>query len=122
MEVWKKAHELALFVYRVTTRFPKEEIYGLCSQMRRAAVSVPSNVVEGFKRPGVKESIDFFNISQGSLEELKYQLFLSFELGFLPEVDHNEASELADQVGRMLNGYIRSVKSRRRSNSAPEKK
>ncbi len=72
LDVWKRAHRLVLAVYRMTGKFPRDERYGLVSQMRRAAVSVPANIAEGFKRRGQADKIRFYNIGEASLEELKY--------------------------------------------------
>lgn len=74
LEVWQEAHRLVLMVYRVTKEYPGEERFGLVSQMRRAAVSIPANIAEGFKQRGLAEKIRFYNIAEGSLEELKYFL------------------------------------------------
>ena len=81
---WQKAHELALFIYLITNKFPRSEEFGLSSQMRRAAVSVPSNIVEGFKRKSVKDGVNFYNIAEGSLEELKYQVLLLITYSCFP--------------------------------------
>ena len=108
--VWKKAHELALFTYKITVNYPSEEKYVLVSQMRRAAVSVPSNIVEGFKRKTVKESLNFYNISAGSLEELKYQLLLSKDLGYLKENDYLEIFNLSEEVSKLLQAWSNSQK------------
>lgn len=81
VEVWKKAHQFVLGVYRMTEAFPKSELYGLTSQLRRAAVSIPANFAEGFKRRTQAEKARFYNISQGSLEESRYYLILSKDLG-----------------------------------------
>jgi four helix bundle protein len=85
LAVWQKAHQLVLCVYRITGSFPGEERFGLTSQMRRAAVSVPANLAEGFKKRGVRDKLNFYNIAQGSLEELRYYLILSKDLGYVPE-------------------------------------
>jgi len=106
--VWQKAHQLTLVVYGMTKGFPREEIFGLSSQMRRAAVSVPSNIAEGFQRSGTKDKIKFFNISQGSLEELRYQLILTRDLQY---ADTAPAMWLATEVAKLLNAYIRSLHS-----------
>jgi four helix bundle protein len=81
LEVWQEAHKLVLDVYQLTQGFPGDERFGLTTQMRRAAVSVPANIAEGFKRGGIQEKVRFYNISEGSLEELKYFLILSKDLG-----------------------------------------
>ncbi len=80
LETWE-SHKLVLTVYQVTKRFPGDERFGLVSQMRRAAISIPANIAEGFKRRGVQDKIRFYNISEGSLEELKYFFILSKDLG-----------------------------------------
>lgn len=104
---WQKAHALALKIYSVTATYPKQEIFGLVSQMRRCAVSIPSNVAEGFKRSSTKDSIHFYNISEGSLEELKYQLILSRDLKYISPADFQNLQELTNDVGRLLYGWIR---------------
>src|SRR3989344_7589840 len=83
LKVWQKAHELVLDIYRLTKKFPQEEKYGLISQMRRAAVSIATNIVEGFRRISVKESLNFYNISNGSLEELRYETQIVFDIGHI---------------------------------------
>ena len=105
LNVWQKAHMLALEIYKITRRFPKEETYGLVVQLRRAAVSIPTNIVEGFKRRSKKEYAHFINIADGSLEEAKYQLLLSKELGYLDNTDFERLEILSDEIGRMLSGF-----------------
>jgi four helix bundle protein len=100
--VWQKSHALALKVYRVSARYPKTELYGLVSQMRRAAVSVPANIAEGFKRASRPDKARVLNIAQGSLEELRYFLLLAKDLGY--EQDLAMAEEL-DEVARLLDSY-----------------
>jgi four helix bundle protein len=100
--VWQKSHALALKVYRVSARYPKTELYGLVSQMRRAAVSVPANIAEGFKRASRPDKARVLNIAQGSLEELRYFLLLAKDLGY--EEDLGVAEEL-DEVARLLDSY-----------------
>ncbi|HTW92065.1 MAG TPA: four helix bundle protein [bacterium] len=107
LSVWQRAHELTLVVYRMTARFPREEQFGLVSQMRRAAVSVPANIAEGFKKRSSPDKVRFYNISQGSLEELRYYLLLSRDLGYVTNVEPVTAS--LDVVGRMLHGLIVSI-------------
>ncbi len=87
---WQRAHELTLDVYKVTEHFPKLETFGLTSQMRRAAISMPSNIAEGFKRRSRNDSIRFYNIAEGSLEELKYQLLLAKDIGYLTQEDYDK--------------------------------
>ncbi len=106
--VWQKAHCLVLQVYKETKEYPKSEIYGLTSQIRRAAVSVASNIVEGFERKSVKDSLHFYNMADGSLEELRYQLLLSKDLLYLNECKYAELVKLSEEVSKMLNGWIKS--------------
>jgi four helix bundle protein len=91
LKVWQKAHELVLLTYNLTAKFPSEEKYGLSSQIRRAAVSVASNIVEGFRRRTIKGSLSFYNTADGSLEELKYQSLLAGDLHYISRKE----SELA---------------------------
>ena len=104
--VWQKAHELVMEVYKITKTFPQEERFGLVSQMRRAAVSIPANITEGFVKRSIKDKSNFYNIAQGSLEELKYYLILSEDLGY----SKNENLLLkADEVGKLLNRLLSSL-------------
>jgi four helix bundle protein len=80
--VWQKAHQWVLGIYRLTSCFPREELFGLTSQLRRAAVSVPANIAEGFKRLGKGDKLRFYNTSQASLEECRYHLILARDLGY----------------------------------------
>lgn len=111
LEVWQKAHQLALAVYRVTKGFPADEKFGLVVQMRRAAVSVPANIAEGFKRRGQADKMRFYNTSETSLEELKYYFILSRDLEYLANLEQLMAD--AEMVSRMLYRLIESVNSRR---------
>ena len=110
LEVWRVAHELVLAVYRLTSTFPNEEKFGLVSQMRRAAVSVPANIAEGYKRRSAKEKIRFYNTAEASLEELRYYFLLIDDLGLTNS--GNELDETADEIARMLSGLIRKIESR----------
>ena len=111
LEVWKKAHKLVLETYRITKGFPVEEKFGLVSQMRRSAVSIAANIAEGFKKRTSKDKSNFYNISQGSLEELRYYLILSVDIGYLK--DNKELIYLIEEVGRMLYGLIKSIQQRK---------
>jgi four helix bundle protein len=104
LQVWHKAHELVLLIYKITFDFPKNEVYALVSQMRRAAVSVASNIVEGFKRKSVKGSINFYNMVDASLEELKYQLLLSYDLKYADKNNYEKIFALTEEVSKMLHG------------------
>lgn len=108
LTVWQKAHQLVLEIYRVTKNYPQEEKFGLVSQMRRAAVSVPANITEGFRKQGIRDKINFYNIAQASLDELYYYIILSKDLGFI-----DNSSYLVNQIEeieRMLAGLIRSIR------------
>jgi four helix bundle protein len=109
LTVWQKAHNVVLDVYRVTKDFPVDEKYALVSQMKRAAVSVPANISEGFKKNSKKDKINYYNIAQGSLNELGYYIKLSNDLGFLK--DFKRIYDNVDEVGRMLAGLIKSIQS-----------
>ena len=100
--VWQKSHQLTLRVYRLKAAFPKHELYGLTSQMRRAAVSVPANIAEGFKKRGRPDKARIMNIAQSSLEELRYYFVLSRDLAYLAE---GEQSNDVDEVARLLGAY-----------------
>jgi four helix bundle protein len=110
LEVWQHAHKLVIEVYKLTRDFPGEEKFGLISQMRRAGVSVAANIAEGFKKRGLKDKTNFYNISQGSLEELRYYLILSKDIGYLET--NTFIMENLDLVGRMLYGLINSITAR----------
>jgi four helix bundle protein len=108
LEVWKKAHALVLKIYTITKDYPSEEKFGLVSQMRRSAVSIPANIAEGFKKRSLKDKSNFYNIAQGSLEELRYYLILSKDLGYYDNT--KEFHELMETIGKMLYGLIRSIR------------
>lgn len=104
--VWQKAHLLALTIYRLSAGFPREEIYGITSQVRRAVVSVPANIAEGFKKKGKNDKARYMNIAQGSLEEVRYYLILINDLGY---GSSQTQLGLLDEVSRMLDSYSASI-------------
>ena len=110
--VWQKGIELAKLIYQITRRFPSEERFGLVSQMRRAAVSIPSNVEEGQARHTTGEFIQFISHAEGSVAELNTQLILAIELRFCSNDDANPASELMEHLRRMMNGLRRKLSNR----------
>ncbi|MEW5787466.1 MAG: four helix bundle protein [Pseudomonadota bacterium] len=107
--VWQKAMDLAEGIYRLAGSFPQHELYGLTSQIRRAAVSIPSNIAEGRERGSDKDFMRFLGIALGSLAELETQLLLSQRLGYVAEADLQSLVPLADEVGKMLRGLKRSL-------------
>jgi len=107
LEVWKTARFFASYIYKLTAKFPKEETYGITSQIRRCAVSVPSNIAEGSGRQHPKETIQFLAIARGSLYELETQLYVSFDINFISEVQLNESITQIEVLGKLINGYIR---------------
>ena len=110
LRAFELADEVAVLVYRVTAGFPREELYGLTSQMRRAAVSVPSNIVEGCARDSQADYRRFLYIAFGSLRELHYQLSLSKRLGFLCNLDSSLIEPKIVETEKVLNGLIRALR------------
>lgn len=110
--VWQKSMSLVEEVYLLTTKFPKEEIYGLISQMRRAAVSIPSNIAEGQLRKNLKEYLQFLRISSGSAAELETQIMICKKLPKLKIIDYNKSEGLLSEIQRMLNVLIRNLETR----------
>ncbi len=110
LRAFELADEVVLLLYRVTRDFPKEELFGLTSQMRRAAVSVPSNIVEGCARETVGDYVRFLSIAFGSLRELKYQVSLSARLGFLTAENTATLEPKIEETEKVLNGLIRSLR------------
>jgi four helix bundle protein len=104
--VWQKSHSFVLATYRLSADFPKSETYGLVSQLRRAAVSVPANIAEGFKRSGRADKARMLNIAEGSLEECRYYLILANDLGYGSTQD---LLAQLDEVGRILGAYTKSL-------------
>jgi four helix bundle protein len=106
LKVWQKSHELALLIYKYTEHFPKTETYCLTSQLRRAAISVPANIAEGYKKKGKADKLRFFNIAQGSLQEVHYYLILSADLEYGKT---DVYLELVDHIERMLEAYCQGI-------------
>jgi len=110
LKVWQKAHQLVLEIYKITRSFPKEERFGLVIQIRRSVSSIPTNIVEGFKRKSKKDFAHFLNIAESSLEETKYHLLLAHDLKYISNTVYNKLLKLCDEIGKMLNGLQRSLK------------
>lgn len=109
LKVWEKAHALTLDVYALTKGFPDHERFGLISQMRRAASSVPTNIAEGADRSSMRDRKHFHEIARTSLEELKYQIILCHDLKYLTTSDGRRLMEAAREIGKMLHGLDRSL-------------
>jgi four helix bundle protein len=104
--VWQKAHRFVLATYSLTARFPRSEIYCLTSQMRRAAISIPANIAEGFTKRGSSDKIRFLNIAQGSLEECRYYLILTQDLGY---GSTTELETLSEETSKLLAAYAAAI-------------
>lgn len=109
---WQKAHQFVLLVYRFTRSYPIEERFGLCSQFQRAAVSIPANIVEGYKKLSKADKLRFLNIAQGSLEECRYYILLSKDLNYISEDNYKELTTSIEDVSRLLNAYSKGITTR----------
>ena len=112
LRVWRQSIEMVTSIYLMTQSFPKEEMFGLVSQLRRASVSVPSNIAEGYARGTDKEKLHFLRISSGSMSEVETQLILGLNLGYIDQEKYNELSETVTSVWKQLNSLISSIKNR----------
>jgi len=109
LQVWQKGMDMSVSVYEVTSNFPKKEEYGLISQLRRCAVSIPSNIAEGFGRNHTKDFIRFLRISQGSVYECQTQLEISFRVGFMQESVFKDMDKQYETIAKMLSSFIRKL-------------
>ena len=109
LDIWKKGIRLVKDVYKLTEKFPKQEMYGLVSQMRRAAVSIPSNIAEGFRRYHNKEYKQFLYISSGSCAELETQITIAKELKYIQENEEAILLERLDHIGRMISSLLKKL-------------
>jgi len=107
--VWQKSHAFVIAVYHLSARFPKEELFGLTSQLRRAAVSIAANIAEGFKKSGKADKLRFYNTSQGSLEECRYYLILARDLKY---GDTQNMLMMIEEASRLLEAYMTSLRSK----------
>ena len=112
LRVWHQSIEMVTSLYMMTKTFPKDEIFGLVSQIRRAAVSVPSNIAEGYARGTDREKLHFLRISSGSMSEIETQLMLSLNLGYISQEVYDEQSERITSLWKQLNALIGSVKNK----------
>jgi four helix bundle protein len=112
LDVWKEAVELCVSIYRLTASFPKTEDFGLTSQMRRASVSIPSNIAEGAGRGATKEFIQFLKIAHGSLTELDTQLEIALKLGYISDPEKGRMDGVTESISAKLAGLLRNLRSR----------
>ena len=110
LRAFELADQMALQVYRTTASFPKEEMFGLTSQIRRAEVSVASNIVEGSARFSEPEYIRYLEIAYGSAREVEYQIGLSYRLGFLPDLTYADLSSLSTETAKVINGLLKALR------------
>ncbi len=110
LDVWKQAHNLVLIIYKITKDFPKEELFGLTNQTRRAVISITSNIAEGFSRQGYKEKLQFYYMALGSLTEVQNQLLTARDIGYLKHEDFNQIAEQIVSVHKLLNAFISKTK------------
>jgi four helix bundle protein len=108
LNTWKEGHKLVIEIYRVTKNFPKEEVFGLTSQMRRCAVSITSNLAEGFSRRTIKEKQQFYSTSLGSTTELQNQLLIARDIKYLPKNTFQKLAKLSITVHKLTNGLLKS--------------
>ena len=113
IKAWEKAHRLTLDVYKATRTFPKEELYGLTSQIRRSCVSIPANIAEGCGRGGDAEFARFLQVSMGSASELEYHLLLAHDLDYLKSASYEELMSQLIEVKRMLTAFIKKLRADR---------
>ena len=112
LDVWKEGNKLVLQIYEITKEFPKEEIFGLTNQIRRAVVSITSNIAEGFNRASYKEKLQFYYITIGSLAELQNQLYIAKQLNYIKADEFKKIAELTVIVSKLMNGLIKSIKNK----------
>lgn len=109
---WQKSHQLVLLIYKISEKFPKKEIFGLSQQIRRAVVSITSNIAEGFCRISKKEKIQFYYISLGSSSEVQNQLIIAQDLKYVSKQEFNKATNLSIESSKLINSLINKTKSR----------
>jgi four helix bundle protein len=113
LKVWEKSHQLALAIYKVTAKFPKEELYGLTSQVRRASMSIPTNIAEGCGRNTDADFARFLQMAMGSASETEYQLILARDLEFLPNDEYEKLHNDVEEVKRMLASLLKTIRADR---------
>lgn len=114
LNAWRYAHQLVLKIYQITRQFPKDQAYSLVDQMQRAAVSIVSNIAEGFSRESYKEKVQFYSVARGSTTELQSQLLIARDLHYLAPGVFKEIADLSVVVHKLITGLIKSSRSRKR--------
>ncbi len=110
LDAWKFGHTLVIEIYKITQKFPKEETFGLTSQLRRAIVSFTSNIAEGFSRKTYKEKLQFYSMALGSLSEVQNQLLIARDIGYINQSDFEELAQKSIQLSKITNGLIKKTK------------
>lgn len=110
LRAWKEGHNLVLMIYSITNQFPKEEQFGLSNQLRRAAVSITSNIAEGFSRQSYKEKVQFYSMSLGSLTEVENQILISKDVGYVIDAEFYKISNQIVDVSKIIHGLIKSIR------------
>lgn len=110
LNAWKEAHRLVLFIYKLTKYFPKDEQFGLINQLRRAVISITSNIAEGFSRNSYKEKSQFYSVALGSLTEVQNQLIIAKDLEYITNAQYFQAEEITILINKLLNGLIKMSK------------
>ncbi len=110
LHAWQESHALVIFIYQITKKFPKEEIFGIMNQMRRCAVSITSNIAEGFSRQSYKEKVQFYSIALGSVTELQNQLLIAKDVDFIDKIIATQALHMVIVSHKLINGLIKSCK------------
>lgn len=118
LNVWERSHKLVLELYTCSTSFPKSEVYGLTSQIRRSAVSIPANIAEGCGRDSQAELLRFFRIAMGSASELEYELMLAYDLHWIEEPTYHQIAAELTAIRKMLNAFTQKVKADKAENSS----
>ena len=110
LDTWKEGHKLVLIIYEITKKFPKEELFGLIMQLRRAAVSFTSNIAEGFSRNSYKEKLQFYSMALGSLTEIQNQILITRDIGYITNNEFNLIAEQTVKINKITNGLIKMSK------------
>jgi four helix bundle protein len=110
LNAWKEAHRLVLLVYNITKGFPREELFGITNRLRRAVISITSNIAEGFSRSSYKEKSQFYSMALGSLTEVQNQFIVSLDLGYITKKEFEEIEQITITVSKLLNGLIKKSK------------